>query len=760
MSAYRNRILQTQSDHLIGYWTLGETLGTTAKDLSGHDHDGTANGVQWGEDGIGDGNRAAQFDGVNDYINLYSTGLSQAFNDAAGTILVWAKLDTAAWTTQQAFYSLIFWADSSNFVSIYKQASAGQNNRITFHYVAGGVSKGATPLVVDTDGWVCFALTWDKAADVAQGYQNGVASGAAMTGLGTWAGPAVNAVIGAQNTSPSGVWQGSIAHVVLWDVALSAAEIGVLAMQSSAPTVWAVDVDWERDGSFVHELDNITDWVMSAQWFLGEKKTYQDTADDSTLTLTLRNVDKRFSPENSSGPLAGKLGPFKPIRIQSNDGLDNRTHWVGWIERIQPKVNINGERTAEITAAGPMQFLKAAETHLALQENQRTDEIVDKLLQEVVIPPTLDKVWILGRVGNSELGRATYLAITAAYSVLDEGATTLALAGDNWVNQGGANDQKKNTFDVYQAIKDVVAAERGRFLFARDGKALFWNRHHLLQGESAEAVFDNAMSDMEYQYAGVDQFKNEIVVICHPRALSETDNEVLWKLDEPTEIPGGKDYSFTVKYQDDAGNRIGGKDVRVENAQFWKPGAIRVVADNMVRLDAGANSATLLVLHRAHRPIGLMHCELRGWKITDLGQLEAAQSDPVSISDYGRRSLRLNLPSVDNLVDADLIAQFELHRRSQPDGMISSMTLKSHGIQAGGHHTQQLARTLGDKVSISEDQTAHEGDYHIIGEQHRLSDGATLLETTWYLEPAAEVYPWKLGVEGRSELGQTTVVVY
>ncbi|MCZ7554501.1 MAG: hypothetical protein M5U05_18305 [Anaerolineales bacterium] len=151
-------------------------------------------------------------------------------------------------------------------------------------------------------------------------------------------------------------------------------------------TTWTIAVDWDRDGNFSGQNDDVTVYVSSARWFLGERKPYQDTADDSMLTLVLDNSDRRFSPENPSSPLAGKLVPFRPVRVQSDDGNTTRTHWVGWIESIQPQVNVYGERTVEITAAGPMQFFKAAETALELQENLRTDEIIAELIKEVVIP--------------------------------------------------------------------------------------------------------------------------------------------------------------------------------------------------------------------------------------------------------------------------------------------------------------------------------------------------------------------------------------
>jgi len=81
----------------------------------------------------------------------------------------------------------------------------------------------------------------------------------------------------------------------------------------------------------------------------------------------------------------------------------------------------------------------------------------------------------------------------------------------------------------------------------------------------------------------------------------------------------------------------------------------------------------------------------------DFGQMEAQEVDAASIIDYGRRSLRLNLPSVDNFEDAQYIAQFELHRRSQPHGAVSTLSLSSHGKEGGNQHAHQLARTLGTR---------------------------------------------------------------
>ena len=43
-----------------------------------------------------------------------------------------------------------------------------------------------------------------------------------------------------------------------------------------------------------------------------------------------------------------------------------------------------------------MQFLKSTETKIELQENQRSDRIIDALINEVIFPPALSDSWVLG----------------------------------------------------------------------------------------------------------------------------------------------------------------------------------------------------------------------------------------------------------------------------------------------------------------------------------------------------------------------------
>jgi hypothetical protein len=379
-------------------------------------------------------------------------------------------------------------------------------------------------------------------------------------------------------------------------------------------TTWTISIDWARNGNYTDTYDDVTSRVISCDWFLGSKHPYQIDADDSLFNLVLDNSDKRYSPENASSPLYGSIVPFRPVRVQSNDGT-LRTNWIGWIETITPDVDARGKRQVKITAAGPMQFFKAAETAITLQENQPTDQIAKKLIEEVVIPPALSSAWVLEMPGYSEVGISTTLPNTTAYSVLDAGVVTLAIAADNWVSRN--NDARQSTFNVYRALADVAAAERGRFLFSRDGKALFWNRSRLQDDITSSVTLNDAMTDLKYTYAAAEDFKNEIVVTCHPRVVGGSAGEVLWTLDKEVTIPANETRTIGVRYQDgDTGNiRIGAKEVTLTNVTF-KSGSATVI------LEARANSAQLKVSNSGSVPAILATAQVLGRKITDYGQME------------------------------------------------------------------------------------------------------------------------------------------
>src|SRR5574340_820862 len=132
---YWQRVRSLRPFALVAYWRLNELSGTTVTDSSGNGFDGTASGVTWDQAGIGDGETAAQFDGVNDTINVYSAGLASAFNGAVGTLAAWVKVNAASVWTDGANRSVVYvYVNASNFVQMRK----GSGGQIEMYYMAGG----------------------------------------------------------------------------------------------------------------------------------------------------------------------------------------------------------------------------------------------------------------------------------------------------------------------------------------------------------------------------------------------------------------------------------------------------------------------------------------------------------------------------------------------------------------------------------------------------------------------------------------------
>jgi hypothetical protein len=65
-------------------------------------------------------------------------------------------------------------------------------------------------------------------------------------------------------------------------------------------TNWKIQIDWDRDGDFTTAIDDVTNDVMQANWFLGFRKPYDDVANEVLMVLKLRNNNRRFSARSAS----------------------------------------------------------------------------------------------------------------------------------------------------------------------------------------------------------------------------------------------------------------------------------------------------------------------------------------------------------------------------------------------------------------------------------------------------------------------------
>ena len=159
---YSDRVLNTQNASLIGYWRLQEGSGSNADNYEGTAaRDGTYTGATLGQTGIGDGLTAPTFDGVNDFVDCYSSSLNTPFDGDEGSIMCWGLIASSVWTDGSDRELYQFGAGGNDFIFVRKQATSNQLRFL--HFSTGG---GASDVVVAFSETTYFQNTPLSAAEI------------------------------------------------------------------------------------------------------------------------------------------------------------------------------------------------------------------------------------------------------------------------------------------------------------------------------------------------------------------------------------------------------------------------------------------------------------------------------------------------------------------------------------------------------------------------------------------------------------------
>jgi len=512
------------------------------------------------------------------------------------------------------------------------------------------------------------------------------------------------------------------------------------------PATYTVSIDYNDNGSFADVGENRVSDVLQLDWRLGMARPYDTVAAPASARITVRNINRAYSPEYSSDDLK----PGKPIRIQSFDGITTRTHFSGFIDHIEPLAGNQGERLAVIHAVGAEAVLGQQRIRLPPQISVTADSVISKVLDATLLRYSpLAGFWLLDKVGHAELDSNTHIAGSVPRA-LESGRSTFAYAADTW----------DSGVTALEAIRQMTDSERGRFFTDRFGQLVFYNRHHTLLSTTAVASFSDNMDGLDYTY-GAD-IANQVEVTMLPRSLGFPAT-VLWKLAAPQLIqPGEVGFRRLIAPYRDANNlRMGAAVVNTPfagvdfqaNTLADGSGADRTVNMNMVVMEANASSAVLEIRNIGTTPLFLLAgAQLRGTPLISGDPALVMQTDFASANLYGLRRFSLDTPALTSIDEADQLARYELARRKDPRGTLTSISLSERL-----HLAQILSRTLFDRITIHDTQTNHSGDYFIIAEEHTVDLGGTRHHARWLLETAAANSFW---VMDASTLDQTTTLAY
>lgn len=214
----------------IAYWPLWEAGGGVAECLVNAAQNGSYTGVTLGQPGIGDGHTCPLFDGVNDFVDIFTATFRDAFDGQEGSLMTWFRVfNVGCWTDAVNRYPHALRADATNQMRSIKFGAAP--NRIDALYDAGGVGA-AVDVATSTTDWIPMCYTWSLGDNAYKAFLYGSQVGITWTPLGTWAGAlsATDTVLGAATTVPEGMWHGYVAHTAVFDRRLLPAQVADLAV--------------------------------------------------------------------------------------------------------------------------------------------------------------------------------------------------------------------------------------------------------------------------------------------------------------------------------------------------------------------------------------------------------------------------------------------------------------------------------------------------------------------------------------------------
>jgi hypothetical protein len=223
------------------------------------------------------------------------------------------------------------------------------------------------------------------------------------------------------------------------------AEFDGFNIEPVLPDGYTVAVDWNSDGDFDDPNDDVTDDVLARGPVVFQYGRDQDRQlappTVGSMTMTLCNADRIYSPENPDSPIADDLSPAAPVVVETVYQDVLYPLFRGRIDDFEVHPD-RGDRTADITVLGLLSLLQGITISTELRIANRTGALINIILDAV------------GWTGPRDL---------------DLGATHVPYW---WLEET----------DAFTALTDLLDSEGPPSIayIAADGTFIFRDRHHRL----------------------------------------------------------------------------------------------------------------------------------------------------------------------------------------------------------------------------------------------------------------------------------------
>jgi len=468
---------------------------------------------------------------------------------------------------------------------------------------------------------------------------------------------------------------------------------GVLTGAFIPANRYILQVDWNGDGDFADALEDTSAYLMATSIVRGRDRDMGDF-NASTCTLTLRNDDKRFTPNYASSPLYPNVRAGLKVRLIQRYLGTSYNLFTGYTDR--PSCD-HESRTATLYCVDEMKRLGQKRISTALQTDVRTPTILDAVLAAA------------GFTGSTHK---------------DAGIDQVLYAG--WYDEVALS-----------AIRELEQAERASVWIDGDGDMRLEDRHHRLKAPhtTALATYTGIAEAGPYELR-VDDVINEADVTASPVVpAAESD---IYTLAHKLALAPGASETILIDYSGVA------LDVVQPSAA-----ALTLVANDApndsgtdrsssigVAFTGYAAGASVVLTNNHSTHVYVTTYTVKGKKL-DRGSITKHTEDATSQTQYGERSTSLSRALMANPNVAQSIADYIVATKKDPaDGIDIEFTASKNAANM----LAALTREISDRVHIEEDVYSVDGDFFIEGIEHSIQEGGLNYRVTWRLSeaPASE----------------------
>lgn len=468
-------------------------------------------------------------------------------------------------------------------------------------------------------------------------------------------------------------------------------------------------IDWSRNGIFNNSLEDVTTpgqgTVDKSDVIIEFGRSEARATEDpqvGKLSFALNNVNRVFSPENTSSPLAGKVVPGTPARFQVTVGGTISTLFQGPIDSFTVDPT-SVARTFSASALDAWGALGSTVLSTDMQLGQRTGFLIDRILT------------LIGWTGGRDI---------------DPGATVVAW----WWAEG---------VDAVTAIADLVHSEGPNAIaYVRGGTFIFRDRYARLtktlstvsqgtythikpSGSGPAGDFKILKDGFDYDH-GLNNIVNSATLTVTP--LVPTDFIPIWTLTGPVSMLAGEVRIIKAQMDDP----FIATQIPVEGIDYHTvTGSVQPFIDRI-----SGQSLNLMLTAGGSGFYTDTDMVMRGISLVAGDAVQVSAEDASSVGTFTRRTWDGSAPWA-NQYDAAAIVQQIVSVYGQARPSVTMTIANTFSKSSVATMTQIANRTVGDRVTIREDEMGLNADYMVervthtiqqLGLIHKLTLGCQVVD--------------------------------